>query len=227
MKRESFWYALWMCLLMPGCVFAGTVQTDVCDPYVTVLTSDGKVNGAGTVVTVGSDTLILTAAHVVTSQAVPTPAGLVFPYPIKVRSRGRQYGCSVAVYSEDRDLVLLRPADPSGLTPARVAPSYTPARGEDVWYIGAGRLLEDSLERTILNRPDVQRGGRTYLAFNGNGWYGSSGGGVFVQQGSGYVLVSVVQEIWHWEFKAGPMMGPTFPEIRDFLNTYRMERIDE
>lgn len=195
---------------------AGTLKGDVIAPYVEIQSSYGWGNGAGTCLQVDGETLILTAAHVVARNikvrgAKFTPSKVYYykqewdiPFPTLPSIGGWHLDPLPASREADlvwydppeeekgHDLALLRPRHAEGLRAAPLGLSETLEVGEDCWYVGTPNGLHGALERSIINRTDHQMGGNTFTVVNGNGWYGNSGGGLFVKREGGYRLVGVV-----------------------------------
>lgn len=101
-------------------------------------------------------------------------------------------GTAKVVYSSlsfpnGSDLAILIPTSnidyctPIELTSVQVYP------GEECWYIGTSNGLHGSLERSIVNQV-VIKNNRPWIVINGNGWYGASGGPVFVYRSGRFVL---------------------------------------
>ncbi|MGE3809481.1 MAG: serine protease [Gemmataceae bacterium] len=217
--------AVLMVVVLAGPTRAGSVEQDICQPYVQV--NVGNSFGSGTVLNVGGQVLVLTAAHVVEDAVRETRShwlderGVVHERVerkyqpvtlVKKSSRGRrEWQAEIVRYSPPEeqgghDLALLRPMEKSGLVPAHFNASTRLEVGMDCWYIGTPRGLHASLEKTILNKLDheeEQLPGQRYYVVNGHGTYGNSGGGVFVKVGAEYRLVGVVCRIAGWP-EAGP-----------------------
>jgi S1-C subfamily serine protease len=201
----------------------GGVQEEVVEPFQEVRVAGGL--GSGTVVKVADEVLVLTAAHVV--EGAQNDGG-----PVHIRrERGHTttlISCDIVRYSPPEesggdDLALLKPADPAGLVPAALGLGEKLPAGRDVWYIGSPDGLHGSLERSIVNKPEhrfPKTGKQTFFLVNGSGYYGSSGGGVYVRNDEGkLVLVGVVTRA----ATGGPKtpLGCERPEtVRKFLDGY-------
>lgn len=176
---------------------ANTIRTDIVDPYVEVRTDKGT--GAGTYIKVGDEILVLTADHVAEGcleagedeeEARTTPARL-----IRYSKSGKADRITLAdvVYrgrkenKKGPDLALLRPRDVTAAPRYAVIPAKIEVElGEDCWYIGTPAGVHARLERSIISGLDADPWhrfcGGTTIRTNGCGWYGNSGGGLYVQR---------------------------------------------
>ncbi len=162
-----------------------TFESQVVSPYVEVRAKDWF--GSGVVIDVRGEQLILTAAHVVEGQKKVT---LYKRHEDEEMST--QWTADVVRICESADLALLRPRTPLGLTSAKIDHTARAVRGEDCWYVGSHSGVHASLEKSIINRPVICIEDKKYTLVNGNGWYGNSGGPLFVKRGGDYVLVGVI-----------------------------------
>lgn len=227
----------------------GTVATDVVSPYVEIRTDDGL--GSGTCIKVGDETLILTAGHVVKSlynqthdyrDADGKPVVIPREKPLQA-TLYREEGDSTLTTKADvvwysapddeggHDLALLRPVCLQGLTPAALGLDEKLEVGEDCWYCGSPDGVSSMLERSILNnlKKDLGfPGGRRFLVVNGLGWYGNSGGGVFIRVDQAdsdpvYKLVGVVVMIDSNNPKSAVFCEPP-SVVKDFLADYQKSK---
>lgn len=172
----------------PAARQAASLERDVCAPFVIVEATEtpchGAAFGCGTMIEHRGRVYVLTAKH------VPGPDGKVKLIRYSHARDGEERCAGVVVYrSELRDLCLIEPEiSPAG--PVATVADDDSSLGEDLWYIGAPNGVYGSVEKTIANhRPDSSlRRDR----INGNGTFGSSGGGVFLHRGGRFVLIGVV-----------------------------------
>lgn len=227
--------ATFLCaILIPG--QPGSIQTDIVDPYVEVRTTAG--GGAGTVIKVGDEILVLTAAHVVAESAkamepkTPEEAKRTLPEKnkpvflcIETEHRRTVIQADIVGYSttEDKggtDLALVKPRDPAGLTPAIFCDQAKIEPGQECWYIGTPMGVHRMLEKTIVNRPLLEKNDHPYIVVNGQGTYGNSGGGLFVKSGDKYVLVGVVtRRLWTSDDR-NPLCAQTQKSIKLFIDKH-------
>jgi hypothetical protein len=191
---------------------APSLAQQVCAPYVAIVGPDAEVYGAGTVLRVRGELHILTAAHVVCGPKDLAPEiGEIRHYSTEA-DPDEPREARVVAYSapEDAagpkgdDLALLKPINPAGLSPARIAPKpFRLERGEDMWYIGspAGEIAH--LERSIYSR-DRTWAGKTFYITNGCAYFGNSGGGCYVKRGDTYFLVGVLTRRLKTEWPTSP-----------------------
>lgn len=207
----------------------GSIQSEIVDTYVQVNTPDGAT-GAGVVVDFAGEKLILTCAHVV--EDAPRIAGKVAtlrPLTVKKIKNGETlYAAKADIVQVGNsntgvDLALIRPRS----NPPRAAKwcPQSPARlGEDCWYIGTPGGVHARLERSIISQvaEKCPLSDGTFVAVNGCGYYGSSGGPVFVLRDGHYYLTGIVS-------RGGPDMqrnpkcivyAVDHPTIKAFLETY-------
>lgn len=234
--------------LLGGHASAGTIQQDIVEPYVEI--NAGNSFGSGTVIAVGGQVVVLTAAHVVKSAVNETrsrwldAAGQAHECVerkyqpvtlVKKCSRcRREWQAEIVLYSPPEeqgghDLALLKPLDATGLKAARFEAATEVEIGADCWYIGTPRGLHASLEKTIVNKLDhveEHLPGQRYYVVNGHGTYGNSGGGVFVKVGDNHRLIGVVCRIAGWP-DAGPkhcLACQRLDTLAAFLALYRPQR---
>jgi hypothetical protein len=205
------------------------LMRDVVAPYVEVLSVDNKCIGAGTVIrTSRGKVYILTAGHVATAVEQNKM------HIRKVAEKGAVYQTWITKtvkvdFDENIDLALLEPFNPEGLSAAFYTGQEELCRGQDCWYIGTNGGIHSSLERSILNQPffrsayDDYKGDEDYpkkrdamrIMFNGNCYYGNSGGGLYVKGTHHYVLVGVVVELARGGEKAPSMAVP-----QEYINSF-------
>lgn len=189
-------------------VMAGPESEQIVAPSCKVASPRGY--GSGVLLTLpGKDGLyVLTASHVVedaVQQAYVTyqdEDGEEHRLAVPARMRceladGRPFEGTVVFWNPDyerrgADLALLRAeSDLEHPRTAILLPEQVTFRlGEPAWYCGWGSGVPASLERTIVNHV-----GEQLLRVNGNGWYGHSGSGVFVERDGKYVLCGIVTQL--------------------------------
>jgi S1-C subfamily serine protease len=185
-----------------------SLQRQVVDPYVQVSTNYGT--GSGTALQVGGKVLVLTAGHVVEEvhEAKGKNDGKEKVKLIKKSHKvSFEVEAEVVAYSPaddaspaGHDLALLLPAGGFALATAELIAKGDPLElGEDAWTIGTPGGLHASLDRSIISitHKTIQEPGKaaypdSFVVVNGNVWYGSSGGGLFVRRATGYKLCGVV-----------------------------------
>ena len=196
-----------MILALAALALGGSIKTDVADPYVEIRTPHGL--GAGTVIEVDGELLVLTAAHVAEGCRFERE-GSVFSRPARLVNKKAKIAVDADVVLCGRrgdigpDLALLKPRDTAGLAPASLTVKFEYDLGEDCWYIGSPAGAHARLEKSIISGIDADDiegfAVGSYITTNGSGWYGSSGGGLFVKRSSEceccgeseYVLAGVV-----------------------------------
>jgi hypothetical protein len=214
-------YLLTLALLfLPSLAFAGSIDREVIAPYVEVRV--GNSVGAGTVVKTETGLVILTAAHVVADAHKNKNLEIFASQDDGATITERR--CEIVAYSapeEDggNDLALLKPKCETGLIPAIFGPTAHLDPGEDAWIIGSPHNLHRCLEKTIINRTDYEHLGHSWTVFNA-GWYGDSGGGLYVDQCGHYVLVGVVCRLVETNDPRSPVMAQTAETVNRFLTEY-------
>ena len=200
----------------PGCL-----MDEVISPNVGVGDIKGPW-GAGTVILVKGEKLVLTAGHCVVDLWGSKQDLWIYQENESQTCYTKQVGI-ILVYKLDMevDLALVRPTDSRGMKAARYTGQATLARGQDCWYVGTPGGLCYSLEKSIINRPNYlcyeERVPR--VIFNGNIWYGNSGGGLYVLDKGQYTLVGVVVELTRRGEKA-PGAAITQGAINQFLTDF-------
>lgn len=204
-----------------------SIQRGILDPYIEISTASGV--GSGTIIVLGKNYYVLTAGHVVDgSKTVTLKKELEHGFSYKT-----WIGDVVAQdYSNElwTDLGLVKPRNQQGLAPARFSGLVQLQSGQDAWFVGTNGGLHEMLEKTIISRQTNfnprfwgVRGEEVVaprVAFNGNVWYGNSGGGLYVMDNSQYTLVGVVVELARRGEKS-PGMAITQKTIQEFL--YRFQ----
>ncbi len=155
------------------------LDAQVIQPYVEVRADDGC--GAGVYLGNGK---ALTATHVVKDAARIT---------LFQRSDGGKAirTWAAAVLKTSGDLALLSVPESNGLTPAKWDSKVAPIRGEECWYMGTPFALHGSLEKSIINKRAFFNKQWNWVT-NGHGYYGTSGGPLFVKRAGHYYLVGIV-----------------------------------
>lgn len=134
-------------------------------------------------------------------------------------------GVDLALYQTD--------AWPQDMVPAKLAPyGWSPKVGTTAWYAGKTNGLPMLLERSIIcdfNFPgqyDLDGNGRRYVAVGGFGYYGNSGGGIYVQPCPlmGPRLVGIVQRMSSFNVTdtdlRPPLYGVNHRTIHDLVDAY-------
>lgn len=200
--------ALALSLCFAAFSFAGSIKNDIVDSYVRVKT-EGRF-GSGSVIEINKEQYILTCQHVVEPALKTVSINMTlrngkqielfkqYVNPIYVGRKNTFYECKVVAHcdGEGVDLALLKPLNPIPFKSAKLfdKTQKTLEVGEPVWYIGTPEGTEANLESTILSDLNYKHkafAGEYYL-INGNGTYGSSGGGMFVKRGGEYLLAGTV-----------------------------------
>jgi len=208
-------------LILCSCNAPTPLEKGVIQPYVEVKTDSGT--GSGTVIRWKGETLILTAAHVVSHDGEQDKSGIV----LRQESAGKtvEREAEIVHFSAPEeygghDLALLKPVDASGLVPAKLGLKLRLTPGQDCWVIGTGGGLHRNLARTIINRTDYRAcKGNTFLLVN-SGYFGHSGSSVYVRDGDGYALVGVIVRIV-WNGPRSPLMAQTQKTVAAFLGDYK------
>jgi S1-C subfamily serine protease len=153
---------------------------DVTSPCVSVVVDD-RLQGAGVTILWGGRVCVLTAGHVVNG-------GQKFGVR---RAGGRTVECELIKQGNPVDLALLCPLDNLDCPAALLCSVEALKPGESLWTIGAPGGLEGSLHPATVDVPCVRYRGRHYLRYAGDGWYGNSGGGVYVLRGGKWMLCGI------------------------------------
>ncbi len=186
------------------------IDREVADPYVEIMSDKDVCIGAGTVLNVRGEIVVLTAGHV--AQAVQQAGKKAHLRKCDGEGASRQWVADVfkVDFTDTHDLGLLTLKNTTGLVAARYTGKVKLNRGQDCWYIGTPGGLHGFLEKSIISVPlymsdmkewargeedEARREPTPRTAFNGNGYYGNSGGGLYVVEGGTYTLVGVVVEL--------------------------------
>jgi hypothetical protein len=206
-------------LFLPSLAFAGSIDREMLAPYVEVYTKEGI--GAGTCLQVDGHVMILTAAHVVEPAHKNKDLEIFASQDDGATITNRR--CEIVAYSavepDGNDLALLKPKCETGLIPAIFGPCAHLDPGEDCWIVGSPHGLHRCLEKTIINRTDYEHLGHTWTVCNA-GWYGDSGGGLYVDQCGHYVLVGVICRLVATDDPRSPVMAQTQDVVNKFLTEY-------
>ncbi len=198
--------------------------TDIVTPYVEVHVygEDGRSRGCGSgvVLEIDGTILVLTNAHVAGMCGGSNTAKLV--KHSEEPGIETAWALDVEFVSQCADLAFLKPRISCGLHPAKLGDTKL-VRGETCWYCGTPMGFHASIEKTIINRPTVERDGHRYTAVNGNGWYGNSGGGMYVERDGKYVLVGIVTRLV-WIDARTPLLCEDQKSIAEFLKEYKEQK---
>lgn len=192
---------------------AGDFCAQVISPYVEINSDAGT--GSGVVVKYKGEIHVLTARHVVDDYK---EARLY--KRTDCDNMEQAWVADVVKVSTKSDLALLKPRVPDGLVPAKVDYNVKLSRGEDCWYVGTHSGLHAMLEKSIINRPvyeiDDEFERHKYTLVNGNGWYGNSGGPLYVKRGADYYVVGIVVRLAELNYRT-PICAERLEDIREFL----------
>ena len=216
-----------------------SLEQEVLLPYVEFMDKSDTCIGAGSVIEYKGKVYILTAGHVVAALNPKDENGVPLSnekkcHLRKVDEQGKQYqtweGRVVALhYDLEVDLGLVEVPNPKGLTPAKFKGDVKLHRGQDCWYIGTPGRLHAWLEKSIIARPefysdlyhdwdpDGDYEEVLRVGVNGNGWYGNSGGGLYVEDSGHFYLVGVIVELARPGEKS-PLLAIPQSMIQDFLD---------
>jgi hypothetical protein len=202
-------------LATPAPAAASRLESEVLAPYVEIRQGDGI--GSGVAITHQGKTRILTCSHIVSGEGPITlhqedVMGQRWRWKAKLIKR-----TEITDEGSKADLALLSPNTPKDLTPARLPSSLRLVAGESCWYVGTPKGLHRSLERSIINRTRVQLWGGPRVLINGNGWYGNSGGPMYVNRDGRYVLAGIVSCLQRVTDQRTPMGCESHATIRAFL----------
>lgn len=202
---------------------AHSIKQDVVDSYVEVDVDQGL--GSGTSVKVGDEVLVLTAGHVVQdSQHVKIKRD--FGPLDSLESEAEVVAYSAPEENGGHDLALLKPKNLNGLRPAQIDTKTTLDVGEPVWFCGTPSGVHGLLDTGIISRLDfpVEDSARNIktswiVVSSAGGWFGNSGGGLFVEREGRHVLVGVVVRLVG--DRERPHVGcQNQKTIEDFLGAY-------
>lgn len=201
---------------------------EVLAPYVEVGSPGGGGTGAGTVIEVEGEKLVLTAGHVVDGYKVKGEDER--PATIRKQAEGltSSQPADVIYFSpveekRGNDLALLRPRNAKGLKPARLLLTPELQVGEPTWYVGTPMGEHSRLERSIVALLHYQALKRDWIATNGCGYFGNSGGGLYVERGGHYRLAGVITRI-SGNYPKAMVMSKTPQDIARFLAAYRQSQ---
>lgn len=217
------------------------IEAEVVSPYVEVQCRwSGR--GAGTVIKVGDEVLVLTAAHVVEGfdrlegeesyidakgdKHAKRIKNIRVPDIIKkLGDREDRRAAEVVWYSAPEeeggdDLALLKPTDDEGLKTARLLLTNDLKTGEDVWYIGTPAGEHGRLEKSIVSIRNRKVLGKPWTSTNGCGYFGNSGGGLYVARDGHYALAGVVCRMVQSGNPKTAILAKTPGEVKAFLDSY-------
>jgi S1-C subfamily serine protease len=179
--------------------------------------------GAGVVIAVDGEELVLTARHCVENDRKCVIRKITEDYTQEVYTEG-----VVVLLPKDEkvDLALVKPSKPLKQPAARYNAVTPVKRGQDVWYVGTPKGMHSSLEKSIVNVPCRRHQASTdgYLVVNGIGWYGNSGGPAFVKDAGGWTLVGILVRLYNVENARTPVCCETLPTIHKVLDEYRKSK---
>ena len=204
------------------------LPAEVVAPYVEVLNPAQKGRGAGTVIEVDGEVLVLTAGHVVAGYKVKDAEDLPATISKKALDLTESQPADVIWYSpveeeKGHDLALLRPRNAKNLKPARLLLTPDIKIGEPTWYIGTPMGEHGRLERSIVASLGERRLNHKWLGTNGCGYFGNSGGGLYVERGGHYHLAGVVTRI-SGSYPKAMVLSKTPQDILGFLDSYRQSK---
>ncbi len=201
---------------------ANQIDKEIVSPYVQIFYQEWT--GAGVVIDVKGEKLVLTAKHVVDGEETECQL-----FKVDDLENTKTLWRADVVYKSDKyDLALVKPRNTSGLVAANYLGNVALERGQDVWYIGSPKGEHAFLERTIVNRPFYELAGYNsdfegkeykHLILNGNAWYGNSGGPVFAKVDGKYVVVGIVTRLV-WVDPRTPIACETQNSITAVLESY-------
>lgn len=168
----------------------GKVDSQMIAPYVEIRTD--SCIGSGVVIDWHGSQMVLTAKHVVDGAKRVVLVKRHDDDELETKWNADV----VAMGDGEADLALLKPRTAIGLKSANLCFGVKLERGEDAWYVGSHTGLHAMLEKSVVNRPSYrlkdQWNDRKYTFFNGNAWYGNSGGPAFVKRGDNYFLAGII-----------------------------------
>lgn len=193
---------------------SGKVDTQMIAPYVEVRTDSGT--GSGVLIDLNGSQVVLTAKHVVDNAKEFTLVKKTDCDCCETKWRA-----DVLAIDPGNDIALLKPRLPTGLPSAKLIGGVVLERGEDCWYVGTHSRIHASFEKAIINRPcyegeSAYGGLHKFTLFNGNGWYGNSGGPLFVKRDDDYVVVGVVVQLAALNPRT-PLCAERLEAIMEFL----------
>lgn len=198
------------------------IQNNVVEPYVELEfihgNSGGEMSyrGSGTVIELNNQLYILTVAHL-------NEPGLQL-LKIKVFHDKFETTAELIHYEDDLELgidcCLIKPVQVPWLKPATFLFREPKVRvGEDCYYIGTpDGTVHSCLERSIISSTTTfyERESIPFYRANGNGFYGNSGGGLFVKRNNKWELVGIVARKYSYADN-GPMLIVKHFRIVNFL----------
>lgn len=209
-----------------------SIKEEVVDPYVQINTPK-KHTGSGVVIRLKGELLVLTCAHM-TDDAIgkEDTEGIQVVRPLtvlKVKGPKTLYKSEADIVQKGSvrgvDLALLRPRIKEGLRPALWDSSISLELGEECWYVGTPSGVHARLEKSLLSDiefqiPDIKG---THVGVNGCGYFGSSGGPVFVLRNYHYYLCGIVSRAGPdiWENPKCILYAVDHMTIKKFLGRYQ------
>lgn len=170
-----------------------------------VRVENDNLRGSGTFVKIDGRQYILTVRHVV----APEDGPVVVPEdgPVVVNKR---LPAVVVFEDKEKDLALLRLLDDRPHFCLTLG-TTSPQPGDEIWTVGRGYV-----EKTMLSKFDEE-----HALFSSFGWYGHSGGGVFVQERGEWKLVGVVQMLESGTNPKSPVCACKWETLNSFVEDYR------
>lgn len=196
-----------------------SVREEVIAPYCEVRGATGT--GAGVHIRWKGETLVLTAAHVVEDdRAHETRPRLIF------RGQGEDRSIEAEIVAYTRtvnaggyDLALLKPAKKLDGRPAKLLLELELEVGEDAFMIGTPAGQYGQLDRCLISTTDFPVTGfkRTVTVVSGAGWYGNSGGPIYVEREGHWVLAGITTHLAQRENPRSPSLCQTPASIAKLL----------
>ncbi len=165
--------------------------------------------GSGVVVKYGGSEYVVTAKHVVEDL---TEINVIKREDAQVHT---VIG-DVIYRDENHDLALVRPRAHVWGSAAAIMEPVEFCSGCEAWYCGTPGRLHAGIDKTIVNATCVERDGRRLFGVNGNGWYGTSGGGVWVMSNGRPYLVGIAVEL-AWVDARAPILCEGSAAVRRCL----------
>jgi hypothetical protein len=188
--------------------------SSIIDSYVQII--DGKRGlGSGVVIKVNGTNKILTCYHVIDN----CPSLFVCKLSKDNLLKGQK--AKLEFFIEDIDLAILELDYPRSLKPVNLYIGE-PSIGETCYTIGTPAGIYGCLDRSIISRKDYKTDGisRLFYLVPSFGWYGSSGGGLYVYQDNEYRLCGIICMMFK-TVPQGPLLVESNITINSFLKRYK------
>ena len=181
-----------MALLLAACSHVKEIKVEPVSPgvlyhscvQIIARAEDGRVIGRGSGTLIATH-LILTAYHVVDDAKIITVERIG-------HTDAWARTATLVAFNKLRDLAALEVKNSDGLRPIPLMNSDI-YRWETCWAVGyaLGISTPTLTDGRLQDLTDLD------LRYSAQGWFGSSGGGVFIyREGSGFLLVSVTQRLY-------------------------------